>query len=219
MIEASQLQRSALMSEEVVRSRELVQGSLLALQSRQAFPDIGSTSRATAERYLLLQRLIEKQRLKQSGYLPLASVEELKYDTPANNTQMHRYGPILPDGGDLDHIVPRTSHFSQLNNTTQAHRAQLRQQLSCAGPNISNAAIVSRVASCSSEKTSFPLPRVKPVPVKKLQLLSFRKAWSELGHCPHIRKELFSRRLHQSRHDIQGKTRSVIRQSLQTSQL
>jgi hypothetical protein len=216
MIEASQLQRSALMNEEVVRPRELVQGSLLALQSRQAFPDIGSTSRATAERYLLLQRLIEKQRLKQSGYLPLVSFEELKYATPANNNQMPRYGPTLPAEGDLDHVLPRTSQFPEFNNITQAHRAQLGQQLSFAGPNISNA---SQLASSSSEKASFPLPKVKAVPVKKLQLLSFRKAWSDLGHCPHIRKELFSRRLHQKRHDIQGKTRSVIRKSLQTSQL
>lgn len=68
------------------------------------------------------------------------------------------------------------------------------------------------VAAKISEDASFPLPELKPRPYKKRpQLASFRKAWTQLRKHPRMQKELFSRRVHQSRYQLQGTSRSVIR--------
>lgn len=189
------------MNEEAVRSRELVKSSLLGMESRQTSPNVGASSLATAERYMLLQRLIEKHRMNQSSCLSFTSIGGVKFDAR------------LPDAVTTDQLLPRNPNLYGMN-AIDAHRVGHGQQLSCAEPNVCNASLVSKLAPNVSEKTSFPLPRVKTVPFKKPQLHSFRKAWSQLDQCPHMRKEVFSRRLYENRHKIQGSTRSVIRQSL-----
>ena len=215
MVEANnQLQRSALLNEEAARSRDLVTNSFLALQGNQSFSDVGTSSLVTTERYLLLQRLIEKHSMSQSSCPPLSTMGGLKFDATASSSQMPYYNPILSGIGALDPLQQRNLHFYEMNRIQQAGHGQ---HLSSARPNTSNASIVSKLAPNVSEKTSFPLPKMKTAPFKKLQLLSFRKAWSDLDHCPNncVRKEIFSRRLYQNRHEIRGSTRSVIRQSVQ----
>lgn len=208
-----QLQQNAMMNDDATTSRGLVTSSLLAMQSRQLFPDAGNSSLATTERFLLLQRLIEKHSMNQSSCPPLTSIGGLKVGATANNTQTPSYNPMPPNTGAFD---PRHLHFHEIHGI-HSQQAGRGLQLSNARQNISNASIVSKLASNVSEKTSFPLPKVKAAPVKKLQLISFRKAWSQLDHCPnnYVRKEIFSRRLYQNRHEVHGSTRSVIRQNMQ----